>query len=88
MLAEYAAAMSEAAGGEHLSDCVMEDVFGPMRVGSMGELARVGRLEKALGCLEALLVVGFGLCICVCASAHAIVHDERAEAKRSGRSSP
>ena len=52
LVAEYEAAISEAADGDRLSDLCKEHVLGPMRVGGLGELARIGRLEKALGFLQ------------------------------------
>ena len=53
LVTEYDAAISDAVDGGWLFDDVEEDVLGAMHVGPLGELARVGRLETALGRLSA-----------------------------------
>ena len=53
LVAEYEAAMSEGAEEMRLSDGWEQEALSAMRVGASGELARIGRLEKALGLINA-----------------------------------
>ena len=48
LVAQHEAAISAAAAGERLRDCIETEVLGAVRVTASGVLARVGRLERAL----------------------------------------
>ena len=53
LVAEYEAAISEVAEEQWFSAGVEQEALSAMRIGASGEVARVGRLAKALGLINA-----------------------------------